>query len=162
MLYSANQNSVNRIIDSLKQFETKLQRKVLRQGLRKLGEEIKLKIRVAIPVNSKRLLRGVKVKIKSYKRGRKIWMGVGYIYSGTDDWRTKVMAHSYDKGFRPYPKGRPTNAKGKGWRSGLRKLGGQKIYETKFMQKIYNSTKNDAQEMLYQNVLQAIKELNGK
>lgn len=87
-------------------------------------------------------------------------MGVGFINEASDDWRLKVKAHSYNNGWKPYPKGRPTNRKGKGWRKGMRKLGGTKIYNTGFVNRAYDDAKMMAGDMLYQNVLEAIKELN--
>lgn len=160
MRYSTDQNSVNRIQEALRNFEKKLQRKMLRKGLRKLGQQLALRIKTNITWNSKKLYRSVKVKVKSYKRGRIMWMGVGFVNDNSDDWRTKVKAHAYNNGWKPYPKGRPTNRKGKGWRKGLRKLGGTKIYNTGFVTRAYDDAKLMAQDMLYQNVVEAIKEMS--
>lgn len=137
-----------------------MQKKLLRQGLRKLGEQLALRIKAGITWNSKKVYRSVRVKVKSYKRGRILWLGVGFINSNTDDWRTKVKAHSYNKGWRPYPKGRPTNSKGKGWRKGIKRVGGMKIYNTQFVEKVRQATPEHAQRMLYDNILQLIKEMS--
>ncbi len=160
MYYSTNQKSVNEIISTLQKFEKKVQKKLLRQGLRKLGNQLALRIKSGITWNSKKVYRSVRVKIKSYKRGRIMWMGVGFINSATDDWKTKVKAHAYNRGWRPYPKGRPTNRKGKGWRKGVRRLGGAKIYDTKFVDKVYQQAPPLINQMLYDNITQAIKELS--
>ena len=160
MRYSTDQKSVNQIAETLKNFEKKIAKKLLRKGLKKLGQQLALRIKTNITWNSKKLYRSVKVKIKTYKRGKIIWMGVGFINDNSDDWRTKVKAHAYNSGWKPYPKGRPTNRKGKGWRKGLRRLGGQKIYNTGFVTRVYRTAQEQARDMLYQNVVEAIKELN--
>lgn len=160
MKYSTDQKSVDSIIGVLKNFEKKIQRKVMRKGLRKLGEQLALRIRSNITWNDNTLRRKVKVKIKSYKRGTIIWMGAGFINDNSDDWKLKVRAHAYNSGWTPYPKGRKTNRKGKGWRKGLRRLGGTKIYHTEFVTKVHRDTLPFAERMLYDNVLEAIKELS--
>lgn len=159
MLYSTDQKSVNRIRDVLKNFEIKLQKKLLRKGLRRLGQQLALRIKANITWNSKKLYRSVKVKVKTYKRGKIIWMGVGFLNDNADDWKTKVKAHAYNNGWKPYPKGRPTNRKGKGWRKGVRRVGGLKIYNTGFVTRVYQTSQEQAKDMLYQNVVEAIKEL---
>jgi hypothetical protein len=160
--FSTNQNSVRDIISTLRNFEVKVQKKLMRQGLRKLGAELALHIKSGIYWNDNKLRRKVKVKIKSYKRGRKIWMGAGFLNDNDEDWKIKVRAHAYNNGWRPYPKGRPTNRKGKGWRKGLRRLGGEKIWNTQFVNNVYKNTLPKAQDMLLDNIKEAIRELNGK
>lgn len=160
MRYSTNQKSVQAISQTLMNFEKKMQRKIMRKALRKLGERLALRIRSNIFWNSKKLRRAVKTKVKSYKRGRVIWCGTGFLNNNSDDWRLKVKAHAYNNGWTPYPKGRPTNRQGKGWRKGLRRLGGSKIYQTEFVTKVYRDMKPMAQDMLYESVVEAIKELS--
>lgn len=162
MNFSTNQNSVTDIISTLRNFEVKVQKKLMRQGLRKLGAELALHIKSGIYWNDNKLRRKVKVKVKSYKRGRKIWMGAGFLNDNDEDWKIKVRAHAYNNGWRPYPKGRPTNRKGKGWRKGLRRLGGEKIWNTQFVTNVYKNTLPKAQDMLLDNIKEAIRELNGK
>lgn len=160
MRYSTNQKSVQQIATALASFEKKMQRKIMRKALRKLGERLALRIRSNIFWNSKKLRRAVKTKIKSYKRGKIIWMGTGFLNDNSDDWRLKVKAHAYNNGWVPYPKGRPTNRKGKGWRKGLRRLGGTKIYQTEFVTRVYRDTLPQATEMLRDAITEAVKEVS--
>jgi hypothetical protein len=160
--YSTSQESVNKIVSALRNFEKKVQRKLIRKGLRQLGQQLALQVKSGIYWNDSKLRQKVKVKVKSYKRGTKIWLGVGFLNEPTDDWKIKVRAHAYNGGWRPYPKGRPTNRTGKGWRKGLRKLGGQKIWNTQFVNNVYKQCLPKANDMLYDNILEAIRELNVK
>lgn len=160
MNFSTDQNSVNQIKAALQDFEVKLQRRILRKGLRALGNQLKNEIQSNITHQSKVMRRSVRIKVKTYKRGKLMWMGVGFPVHEYPDWRTPVKARCYNNGWRPYPKGRKQSAKGKGWRKGQRKLGGTKIYETQFLSKVYNSAPARLEKMLYENVLEVIKEQN--
>ena len=160
MRYSVDQQSVNQIQIALQNFEKKLQRRIARKGLRKLGERLKQGIINNIYWDDKELKRNIRIRVKSYKRGNLIWMGVGYIERPADDWRIKVRAHSYDKGWRAYPKGRPTDRKGKDWRKGLRRLGGHKIWITRFLSKEYETAKRIAPDILLESIREVIRETN--
>lgn len=138
MRYSTNQNSVSKIKVHLAGFEKKLHGTLTRKTLRGIGRDVEAQIRGNVSWNDPEMRRTIKTKIKTYKRGRLIWMGIGVIESALTDWKVKVRAHAYDKGWVPYPKGRPTNRKGKGWRSGLRRLGGTKIWATHFITSVRN------------------------
>jgi len=158
MNYSVDLKSIKEIEDSLQQFQKAIQKKIIRKGLRRLGNELKGQIQSNIQHNSKKLKKAIKVKVKSYKRGSKIWMGVGIPNSGEDDWLLKLKAHAYDSGWRPYPKGRPTQRKGKGWRKGLRRLGGDKIWKTQFITKVYKNTKGKAEQLLKEAIDEVMRE----
>lgn len=154
--------SINTINEYLKDFERKIQKKVLRQGLKKLGATIKGRVVAGLgKVRSKRLKNGTKTKIKVYKRGKIMWLGVGFLLDKNSDaeWQTRVMAFCYEGGFRPYPKGKPHQGKGKGWRSGIRRAGGTKVHQTNFISNARQTLETDGQQMLHDNVVQAISEL---
>lgn len=159
---SIDPNSIKAVMASLQEFEKKVQRKIITNGLRALGKKLRSQIRGNITWNSKTLRRAVKFGVKSRDRGKLIWMGAGVLGSKMtdDDWRIKVKAWAYDGGWYPYPKGRPTNRKGKGWRKGLRRLGGTKIYRTGFISKVYQSNINTMAEDVFAGMVESVKEQN--
>ena len=146
---------------ALNQFQLRIQRKIIRQALRRLGKRMVSQMKSNITWKSKKLKRAIKAKVKTYKRGKIIWMGVGVPAGDYDDWRTPVKAYAYDKGFTPYPKGRPTNRKGRGWRKGLRRIGGSKIFNTRFISKVRDQYLNTAYDLVYKDIAEMIKEQNG-
>lgn len=158
MNYSIDQNSIIRIKQYLEEVPKRIQRKVLRKALKEFGNQCVSTIRSRITWNSKKLKRKIGVKTKTYKRGNIIWMGAGALLRTDSDWRTLVKAHAYDGGWRPYPKGHPTNAKGKGWRKGKRRLGGTKIYQTGFISSTYRSMMPKAPRIIESAILDALRE----
>jgi hypothetical protein len=133
--FQISPESLKTIQKELNGLSAKIQKKIIRQGLRQVGKAITQVQKGGVSWDDPEMRRAIKTKVKTFKRGRYIWLGAGVIWSSTKDWKFFVRANSYDKGWVPYPKGRPTNRKGKGWRKGIKRLGGQKIYNTQFIQR---------------------------
>lgn len=143
----------------LKGIPLKIQKKLVRQVLRKIGKEILQKMRANVTWNDPKFRRMLKVKIKTYKRGRYIWMGVGALKGfGGEDWKQLVKAHAYNSGWMPYPKGRPTNRKGKNWRKGLRKIQAPKVWITQWRDKALLAFKQSSRSDVFQALIDIVHE----
>ena len=81
---------------------TKIRGKIVRKGLREWGNRLKTAMQRRVWRRDRETRRNVAVKIKTYRRGRVIWCGVGVRKDGTrPGWRS----HFFDGGFRPWQKG---------------------------------------------------------
>lgn len=139
--YKVDQSSARGVVAVLSRVPTRLRNKIIREAYKEWGQGVIGAIRKNISWNSKNMKRAVKQVIKSYRRGKIMYSCVGVEDGGSRDNKSKPgwRAHMYDQGWTPYPKGKPTNRRGKGlgraWRKGLRNQGGTKIYKTEFISK---------------------------
>lgn len=163
------EEEVKRLIKELQQFPTKLRNKILRNGFKEWGQTLKSAIKGNITWDDPKMSRNVHQKIKTFKRGKVMWSAVGIKtgHNGNEElpgWR----AHFYDNGFRVYPKGRPTDRKGKGrgWRQGLRGVLGDKIYNTKFITKAADAHQKDILPIVQKKIQETLQDMtrinNGK
>lgn len=125
-------------------FAKKIRNQILRKGLKRWATVVKALIKSNLTVDDDELKRNIRVKTKSYRRGSKIWIGVGVKDNGArPNENPGLRVAMYEGGYRVWPKGRKTNRKGRGWRSGLRRIVSQdKINRTKFMAKSQEQSKS--------------------
>lgn len=142
--YGISQQSLKNIQKDLQTLGRTLAKKVIRTGLRAWGNETIQVMRSNMMWNDDEVKRAVKIKVVSFKRNRGIWIGVGIeggkmvTAHGKPFWAA-TLGRWYTDGWTPYPKGRPTGKKTRGWRSGLRGVGGNKIYQLDFLTKTARS-----------------------
>lgn len=137
--WQIDSRTIKQIQSSLKEFDTKLKKKIVRDGARQWGKDTIQVIRNNMTWKEQDLKKAVKMKVKTLRKNRGVWIGVG-IESGKklgeggfDTYWAATKARWYNDGWTPYPKGRKSGRTGKDWRLGLRGQGGQKIYQTHFM-----------------------------
>ena len=129
-----------------------IRKQVVRKGLREWGKRAMKALRQRIRTQDPEMRRDCIVKLKTYKRGRLFWAGVGVRKDGLGSgWR----AHLWNNGFRVWQKGLrkdgtpkpPPKHPGRnlfprlfafnrrsGWRKGITKKGlGRKIGRTQFI-----------------------------
>jgi hypothetical protein len=136
--WKIDEKSIREIQESLKGFERKVRNKIIRQGARDWANDTTGVIKSNITWNDKVLKKYVTSKIKTLKRGRGIWVGVGIrsgvrVGQGIDSHWAGTKARWYNDGWTAYPKGRKSGRTGKDWRLGLRGVGGTKVYQTNFI-----------------------------
>lgn len=114
-------------------------RKPFRGIFKTIGALAVDRMRSGITWNSKYMRAACTYKIKSYKRAKYYWVGVGVLKAGSQgvgNRKVKVnpgwRAHMYDRGWRPFPKGAVVDKKGKGWRKRDKRVGAL-IYATHFI-----------------------------
>lgn len=78
--------------------------KIIRKGLRAWGERTAKMVKAMTRRKDVRTRRGVKVKIKTYKRGKVIWCGVG-VKKGKGPNDVGWKSHFHDQGYRAWKKG---------------------------------------------------------
>lgn len=144
-------------------------RKPFRKVLRSWGKSVVQEIKGNMNWDTKNMKRSVKQLVISQKRGTllhsKIGVLIGNRNAKKDDpaniknpgWRM----HMYDRGWRPFPKGREHGRKGKGWRKGLYRITGNKIYETRFLSKVYPRW-NELDNLITNAVQEVIRGLHGE
>jgi hypothetical protein len=155
--FSTNESSLRKVRSELDLLPKRLQNKIIRKALRSLGSSITADVKTGISWEDPEVRRNIKVKIKSYKRGKLIWMGVGAL-RGANDY-VLLRARWYNDGWKPYPKGVPTGRKGKGWRRGLRNAGGTTIYKTEYINNAYRRALPVAAQKVYASILEGIAEI---
>lgn len=139
-------NSLKQIQTSLRQFDAKMRKTIARDALRKWSKLVVSQMRMNMNWNEKDLKKAVKVKIKTLRKNKGVWVGVGIEAGkklgtgGFDSYWAATKARWYNDGWTPYPKGRKSNRKGKGWRLGLRGVGGNKVYQTRFLERTAEQT----------------------
>lgn len=139
--WKIDENSLKAIQAELKQFDAKMKKVIAKDALRNWSKGVISQMRSNMTWNEKDLKKAIKVRIKTLRKNRGVWVGVG-IESGKklgeggfDSYWAATKARWYNDGWTAYPKGRKSGRKGKGWRLGLRKMGGRKVWQTKFMEK---------------------------
>jgi hypothetical protein len=132
--WKIDEKSIREIQESLRGFERKVRNKIIRQGGRQWANDTIDVVKSNITWNSKNVKKHIASKIKTLKRGRGVWIGVG-VRGGVkvDSGWIGTKARWYNDGWTAYPKGRKSGRTGKGWRNGLRGVGGRKVYETNFI-----------------------------
>lgn len=126
---------------ALKKLPGEIRKKIVRKGLREWGKRAMRAMRRAIPANDLEMKRDAAVKLKTYKRGRVFWAGVGI---RKDQVRSGWRSHFWNNGFRVWQKGirkdgtpKPAPkhpgrnpypkiawwARRSGWRKGIKKKG---------------------------------------
>lgn len=161
--WQISDQSIKEIQKSIKDFDTKMKKKIIRDGARKWGKMTIAAIRSNITWNEKDLKKHVKMKVKTLRKNRGIWIGVG-IESGKklgeggfDSYWAATKARWYQDGWTPYPKGRKSGRKGKDWRLGLRGQGGTKIYQTKFIERAAAQTLPQLPAYIIESINSAVK-----
>jgi hypothetical protein len=137
--YQIDQKSLNQIRASLVQYERKIRNKVIRSGFKEWAKATTEVAKGNVTWNDKLLRRYITSKIKILKKKRGVWVGVGVRSGikkpGVDEVWLGTKSRWYNDGWTSYPKGRKSGKKGKGWRRGLRGVGGRKIYQTEYLTK---------------------------
>lgn len=161
MKYSAKATSKSllQVKLQLEQIPKKLVNKTLRAALKEWGSMVVTAIKAGVTWNAPKTRRAAALKIKTYKRGKVMWMGIGI---RTDLGHPGRLAHLYNEGFRPYPKGRPSGVtgKGKGWRKNLKGVGGNVIYQTGFITNAKEKLQNRLIPIISQHINRVIKEIS--
>ena len=152
--FGVNPKDMAALARALKSLDKKVRRKVLRAGLKEWGNRLKLAIRRRVWPSDRATRRDLAVKIKTYKRGKIVWCGVGVRKDGN---RVGWRSHFFDGGWRPWPKGTKadlTQAKAptrpgrnpnprfvpfsyrRDWRKGKKKTGpyGRLVHRTQYIQ----------------------------
>lgn len=160
MRYLLREPILGRVERELNSVPKKIANKVIRKALRQLGNGITKDIKAGVTWNDPEVRRNIKVKIKTYKRGKLFWMGVGAL-KGADDY-VLLRARWYNDGWTPFPKGTKHGKKGKNWRSRLRNLGGTKIYKTDFINNAYRKAIPEAPRKVYQSIIEALSEIKSR
>jgi len=155
--FSVNESSLLKVRVELDLVPKRIQNKVIRKALRDLGREITADVKTGITWNDPEVRKNIKIKVRSYKRGKIIWMGVG-VLKGADDY-VLLRARWYNDGWRPYPKGVKHGRKGKGWRNNLKNMGGDKIYQTRFITNAYLKALPTAADKIYKSITEALNEI---
>jgi hypothetical protein len=151
--FKIDPDQMREIARSLQVLPAKIRSKVLRNGVRAWGDEVKKAVKAKARRQDVRTRKSIAVKTKTYKRGKVIWCGVGVKKGGPYDvgWKS----HFHDQGYRPWQKG--TKADGtpakkprlwnrnphprfvpfsyrRDWRAGIRKRSlGTVIYKTLYL-----------------------------
>lgn len=122
---------LNRELDGL---EKKIANKILKKAFREVGKQMNAVQKASVSWDDPTIRRRITTRVKTYKRGTIIWLGAG-LPKSTAKPLTKseaIRAMAYEFGWGPYPKGKPTNRKGRGWRKGVKDVGAR-IYKTGFI-----------------------------
>lgn len=160
MKYSLNEGSLRKVEEELKAIPKRISNKLIRKALRQLGNEITSDVKSGVTWNDPQVRRNIKIKIKTYKRGKIFWMGVGAL-KGADDY-VLLRARWYNDGWTPYPKGVKHGKKGKNWRRGLRGVGSTKIYQTNYINNAYRKAVPNAPGIVYKAILESIQEVKSR
>lgn len=155
--WQIDKRSLEKLNGVLRELEQKVQKKIVRKGLRIWSKEVMAKIKGNITWDDKELKRSIITKIKTLKKNKGFWIGVG-VEGGkkvsSDSYWIATRARWFHDGFTPYPKGKKSGRTGKGWRRNLKNQGGNKIYNTQFVEK----ERQQALASLPQKIVDAIKE----
>jgi len=154
--FSVSYEDRQKIQQAVERLPKAIRGKIIRKGLRAWGTRTAQLVKAAARRKDVRTRRGVRIKIKTYKRGKVIWCGIGVKKGkGVNDvgWKS----HLHDGGYRAWNKG--TKADGspakqprlwnrnpnprlvpfsyrRDWRKGLSKRNlGKVIYEVGYMTK---------------------------
>lgn len=120
---------------ALEGLATKVRNKAVRSAFREWSKEVIQTMRGYVTWDAPAFRRSIAAKIKSFNRGKKMWMGIGVRKDGD---RPGWQSNFYESGWRPWVKGTPSGKTGKGWRAGLAKRNlSTQIYDTGFMSKAY-------------------------
>jgi hypothetical protein len=133
---------------ALKKLPGEIRKKIVRKGLREWGKRAMRAMRRAIPARDLEMKRDAAVKLKTYKRGRVFWAGVGI---RKDQVRSGWRSHFWNNGFRVWQKGMRKDgtpkpapkhpgrnpypkiawwARRSGWRKGIKKEGTRHTHGT--------------------------------
>lgn len=157
--FQLDPKTVKQVQTQLSNLEQRIKKKIIRGALREVGKAMSQVQKAGVTWDDPEMRRKIKTKVKSFKRGRFIWLGTGVLEGAEVDWRFKARAYAYNGGWIPYPKGRPTGRKGKGWRKGLKRLGGQKIYKTEFISRGGRVVAPWADSIIRQSVNEAVNQI---
>lgn len=102
--FSVSYKDREQIAKSVERLPKKIRGKIIRKGLRAWGERTKQMVKAMTRRKDVRTRRGVKVKVKTYKRGKVIWCGVG-VKKGKGENDVGWKSHLHDGGYRPWKKG---------------------------------------------------------
>lgn len=144
--WKIDDSSLKEIQRSLKQFDAKMKKTIARDALRKWAKGAVSQMRNNMTWKEKDLKKAVKVKVRTLRKNRGVWVGVGIEAGkklgsgGFDSYWAATKARWYNDGWTAYPKGKKSGRKGKGWRLGLRGQGGRKVWETKFLERTAEQT----------------------
>lgn len=102
--FTVSKHDMEKIRESVERLPKGIRGKIVRKGLRAWGDRTARMVKAMTRRKDVRTRRGVKVKIKTYKRGKVIWCGVGVKKGkGVNDvgWKS----HLHDGGYRTWRKG---------------------------------------------------------
>ena len=142
-------------------------RKPFRKILRTWGKSVVGEIKNNMTWKTKNMKKSVKQLVISQKRGTLLHSKIGVLKgkgSKTDPSNIKNPGwrmHMYERGWRPFPKGREHGRKGKGWREGMYRIVGNKIYETRFISKVYPRY-NELDNLIANAIQEVIRGLHGE
>jgi hypothetical protein len=133
--FEMDEKSAVAVKKALEGLATKVRNKAVRLAFREWSKEVIQSMKANVTWNAPKFRRAIAAKIKSFNRGKKMWMGVGVRKDGgKPGWQSNF----YEGGWRPWVKGTPSGKTGKGWRAGLAKRNlSTQIYDTHFISRAY-------------------------
>lgn len=183
--FRASEEDVAAVASALKRLPEGIRRKVARKGIREWAKKLRTAVRAMAYQKAKRTRRNLAVKVKTYKRAI-VWGAVGVKSSGERREDPSWRSHLYDGGWRPWPKGtkssqartakasapkragnwKPNYAAklplssemNRGWRKGLRRRYGTRIFRLQYLTQPARSHIQFARTAVVNAVEEALKE----
>jgi hypothetical protein len=163
--WKINPVSLKLLSDEMASLDKTIRRKAIRTAAKKWSIKVINAIKSNIDWNEGTIQDYLDFKVKSLKRGQILWIGVGSLAgkkirtesnAGTAWVASKVRW--YNDGWRPVPKGYKSGRKGRGWRKGVRNLGGTVYYNTKFVDRAHAQTQDSFVQIVSNEIIKAINE----
>jgi len=183
--FRASEQDVAAVTAALKRLPEGIRRKIARKGIREWAKKLRTAVRAMAYPKAKRTRRNLAVKVKTYRRSI-VWGAVGVKASGYGREDPSWRSHLFDGGWRPWPKGTKSsqsrtakataarrvgewkpnyNAKlpaastmNRGWRKGLRRRFGARIFRLQYLTQPAQSHVQYARTAVVNAVEEALKE----
>ena len=183
--FRASEEDVAAVTAALKRLPEGIRRKVARKGIREWAKRLRTAVRAMAYPKAKRTRRNLAVKVKTYKRAI-VWGAVGVKSSGERRSDPSWRSHLFDGGWRPWPKGTRSSqsrtaeanaprragnwkpnygaklpagaATNRGWRKGLRRRYGNRIFRLQYLTQPARSHIQFARTSVVNAVGEALKE----
>jgi len=161
--WKINPVSLKRLSDEMASLDKKVKRRIAKNAAKRWSALVIKSIKSNINWNEGTIQDYLDYKVKSLKRGQILWIGVGSVAgkrirtesnAGTAWVASKVRW--YNDGWTPVPKGYKSGKQGRGWRKGVRGIGGTKIYETKFVTKAQQQTQSKMINIVADEIIKAV------
>lgn len=102
--FSVSYKDREKIREAVERLPKAIRGKIIRKGLRAWGDRTAQMVKAMTRRKDVRTRRGVRVKIKTYKRGKVIWCGIG-VKKGKGINDVGYKSHMHDGGYRAWQKG---------------------------------------------------------
>jgi hypothetical protein len=162
--WQIDKKSLTELNKYLRLFETKMQKKIVRKGIRDWAKETTGRIKGNVSWDDPQMRRSIVTKVKTFRKNRGFWVGVGVEGSkkitndAGDTYWIATRARWYHDGWTAYPKGKKSGRKTRGWRAGLRGQGGTKVYNTQFVEKERQAATSRLPQHIFNAIAEAVKE----